>query len=86
MESARDQLHAEGTQWHSQPCKQDMADAASEPEVASIQLVVTEVKDAIAKQLAGFMMIGARDMNEAIEVAAKHPLARPGTIEVRPIR
>ena len=36
--------------------------------------------------LAGFYMIEARDLNEAIQVAAKIPPAQVGSIEVRPIR
>lgn len=36
--------------------------------------------------LAGFYMIEARDLNEAIQVAAGIPPARVGSIEVRPIR
>ena len=42
----------------------------------------TETKE----QLAGFYLIEARDLNDAIQVAAKIPPAREGTIEVRPIR
>jgi hypothetical protein len=42
----------------------------------------TETKE----QLAGFYMIEARDLNEAIQVASKIPPARVGSIEVRPIR
>lgn len=38
------------------------------------------------EQLAGFYLIDARDLNEAIQVAAKIPPARVGSIEVRPIR
>jgi hypothetical protein len=38
------------------------------------------------EQLGGFLLIEARDLNEAIQVAAKIPLARRGSIEVRPIR
>ena len=38
------------------------------------------------EQLAGFYMIEARDLNAALEVAAKIPPARVGSIEVRPIR
>ena len=38
------------------------------------------------EQLGGFMLIEARDLNDAIQVAAKIPMARRGTIEVRPIR
>jgi hypothetical protein len=37
------------------------------------------------EQLGGFYMIDARDLNEAIQVAAKIPSARTGSIEVRPI-
>jgi len=36
--------------------------------------------------LAGFYMIEARDLNEAIQIAAKIPPAEVGSIEVRPIR
>ena len=38
------------------------------------------------EQLAGFYLIEARDLNDAIQVAAKIPPAREGSVEVRPIR
>jgi hypothetical protein len=38
------------------------------------------------EQLAGFYLIEARDLNEAIGLAAKIPPARVGSVEVRPIR
>lgn len=38
------------------------------------------------EQLAGFYFIEARDLNDAIQVAAKIPPARLGSIEVRPVR
>ncbi|WP_439510417.1 YciI family protein [Marinimicrobium koreense] len=38
------------------------------------------------EQLAGFYMIDAKDLNEAITIAAGIPPARVGSIEVRPIR
>ena len=38
------------------------------------------------EQLGGFILIEARDLNDAIQVAAKIPLARRGSIEVRPIK
>ncbi len=38
------------------------------------------------EQLAGFYLIEARDLNEAIQVAGKIPPAREGSIEVRPVR
>ncbi|HEX4296577.1 MAG TPA: YciI family protein [Devosia sp.] len=37
------------------------------------------------EQMAGFVLIEARDMNEAVRLAAGIPLAEIGTIEVRPI-
>ncbi len=36
------------------------------------------------EQIAGFDVIECADLDEAIEVAAKHPMSRFGTIEVRP--
>ena len=38
------------------------------------------------EQLAGFYLIEARDLNEAIHLASKIPPARVGSIEVRPVR
>lgn len=38
------------------------------------------------EQLSGFMLIDARDLNEAIQVAARMPEAKVGSVEVRPIR
>ena len=38
------------------------------------------------EQLAGFYLIEARDLNEAIQAAARIPPAREGSIEVRPVR
>jgi hypothetical protein len=38
------------------------------------------------EQLTGFYLIEAKDLDEAIQIAAKIPPARVGSIEVRPIR
>ena len=38
------------------------------------------------ENLAGFYMIEARDLNEAIQIASRIPPAEVGSIEVRPIR
>jgi hypothetical protein len=38
------------------------------------------------EQLAGFYLIEARDLNEALQVAAHIPAARVGSVEVRPVR
>jgi hypothetical protein len=36
------------------------------------------------EQIAGFDIIDCQDLDEAIEVASKHPVAKFGSIEVRP--
>ena len=36
------------------------------------------------EQIAGFDIIEAAGLDEAIEVASKHPVASYGTVEVRP--
>jgi hypothetical protein len=38
------------------------------------------------EQLAGFYLLEARDLNEALRLAGRIPPARLGTVEVRPIR
>ena len=51
------------------------------------RLTITDGPFAETKeQLAGFYLIEARDLNEAIQIAQKIPPARVGSIEVRPIR
>ena len=57
-------------------------DTATTVRVRNGQMAVTETKEA----LAGFYMIEARDLNEAIQIAAKIPPAKHGSIEVRPTR
>jgi hypothetical protein len=37
------------------------------------------------EQLGGYYLIEARDLNDAIQVAAKIPSARLGSVEVRPV-
>jgi len=36
------------------------------------------------EMLGGFTLIEARDLNEAVQVAGRHPYAKLGFIEVRP--
>jgi len=55
--------------------------------VRSGRLSVTDGPFAETKeQLAGFYLIEARDLNEAIQVASRIPPARLGSIEIRPVR
>ena len=36
------------------------------------------------EQIAGYDVIECADLDEAIEVASRHPIARYGTVEIRP--
>jgi hypothetical protein len=55
--------------------------------VRSGRVTVTDGPFAETKeQLAGFYMVEAADLDEAIDIAAKIPPARVGSIEVRPVR
>jgi hypothetical protein len=38
------------------------------------------------EQLGGYMLIDVEDLDEAIAIAARVPLARTSTVEVRPVR
>lgn len=37
------------------------------------------------EQLGGYFLINARDLDEAIGIAARIPMARKGTVEIRPV-
>ncbi len=37
------------------------------------------------EQLGGYFMVEAKDLDEAIAIAARIPIARAGTVEVRPV-
>jgi len=62
-------------------------DAATTVRVRNGKVSVTDGPFAETKeQLAGFYLIDASDLNEAIQLAAKIPPARVGSVEVRPVR
>lgn len=68
------------------------SDALKQPEAATSvrvrngKLSVTDGPFAETKEyLSGFIKIEARDLNEAIRIAAAIPLAQVGTVEVRPV-
>jgi hypothetical protein len=49
------------------------------------EVLVTDGPYAETKEhMAGFDVIDCKDLDEAIEIAAKHPVARFGMVEVRP--
>jgi hypothetical protein len=58
---------------------------ASTVRVRGGQVLVTDGPFIEAKEfIAGFDILECRDLDEAIEVASKHPMARFGTLELRP--
>jgi hypothetical protein len=62
-------------------------DSATTVRVRNGRTVLSDGPFAETKEhLAGFYLIDARDLNEAIQVAAKIPPAREGSVEVRPVR
>jgi hypothetical protein len=62
-------------------------ETAATVRVRNGQVSITDGPFAETKeQLAGFYLLDARDLNEAIQMAAKIPPAREGSIEVRPVR
>jgi hypothetical protein len=48
--------------------------------------LVTDADTRSPEPLAAFFLLDARDLNEAIQLAARNPSARLGVIEVRPVR
>lgn len=62
-------------------------DSATTVRIRNGQMSLTDGPFAETKeQLAGFYLIDAKDLNEAIHWASKIPPARFGSIEVRPVR
>ena len=78
------QLHATGQYVHASPLH---------PAVTAVIVRVREGKPLVTdgpfietrEQLAGYFLIEARDLNEAVSVATRVPGARIGTVEVRPL-
>ena len=62
-------------------------DDATTVQVRDREMLISDGPFAETKeQIAGYDVIECADLDEAIEVASKHPSAWLGTIEVRPIR
>jgi hypothetical protein len=61
--------------------------AATSVRVRDGQRLVTDGPFAETReQLGGYMLIDVKDLDEAIEIAGRMPLARTSTIEIRPVR
>lgn len=73
---------------------QCMASEALQPVRSAITVRVRNGRTSVSdgpfaetkEQLAGFYLIEARDLNDAVQIASQIPPARVGSVEVRPIR
>jgi hypothetical protein len=64
----------------------EQVDAATTVRVRDRRLSATDGPFAETReQLGGFLLIEARDLNEAIRIAGRVPAARLGSVEVRPV-
>ena len=78
------QLHAAGQYVHASPLQ---------PAATAVMVRVREGKPLVTdgpfietrEQIAGYFLINARNLNEAVSVAGRVPGARIGTVEVRPL-
>ena len=78
------QLHATGQYVHASPLQ---------PAATAVMVRVREGKPLVTdgpfietrEQIAGYFLIHARDLNEAVAIAGLIPGARIGTVEVRPV-
>ncbi|HVB42506.1 MAG TPA: YciI family protein [Streptosporangiaceae bacterium] len=65
----------------------EYASDATTVRVRGDELLVADGPFAETKeQIGGFDVLECADLDEAIEVAAKHPVAKFGTLEIRPFR
>jgi hypothetical protein len=84
IESWLDEMEGRGVLLHGDRLRY-VSDATT-VQVRSRELLVSDGPFAETKeQIAGYDVIDCADLDEAIEVASKHPTAYYGTIEVRPI-
>jgi hypothetical protein len=79
------QLHANGQYLHASPLH---------PAATGVLVRVREGKQFVTdgpfvetrEQLAGYFLIDAKDLNEAVRIATHIPGGRIGTVEVRPVK
>jgi hypothetical protein len=81
----RDELREQGHYIASSPLHS--AQSATTIRVRNGKLAITDGPFAETReQIGGFYLIEARDLNDAIRLAAKMPPARFGSIELRPLK
>jgi hypothetical protein len=94
-ETEREQCYQESTQLAHQlkSAGQYLAAAPLHPTSTATSVRVREGKRLVTdgpfaetrEQLGGYFLIDARDLAEAIAIAARIPMARRGTVEIRPV-
>lgn len=94
-ESEREQCYQESTQLaHDLQAKgQYLAASPLYPTATATSVRVREGKRLVTdgpfaetrEQLGGYFLIDAKDLDEALGIAARIPIARRGTVEVRPV-
>ena len=94
-EPERERCYRESTQLAHQlaAAGQYLAAAPLQPTATATSVRVREGKRVVTdgpfaetkEQLGGYFLIDARDLDEAIAIAARIPMARRGTVEVRPV-
>ena len=78
------QLHAAGQFLAASPLQK--TSTATSIRVREGQRFVTDGPFAETReQLGGFFMVEAKDLNEALSIAERIPMAKRGTVEVRPV-
>ncbi len=80
-----DELHQDGRLIESQML--EGAERAKSVRIRNGRTKVTDGPFSEAKEvLGGFNLIEAKDIDEAVQIAAEFPWARTGCVEVRPVR
>jgi len=84
LDSWLEEMLARGVTLHGDRLRS--VDDATTVQVRDREVLISDGPFAETKeQIAGYDVIECADLDEAIEIAAKHPTAWLGTIEVRPI-
>jgi hypothetical protein len=78
------ELHAKG-QYHSAAPLHPTSTATSVRMRDGKQVVTGGPFAETREHLGGYYLIDAKDLDEAIGIAARHPGARVGTVEIRPV-
>jgi len=80
-----DSVYASGRMLAAEPL--ESVQTATTVRMRNGKVLITDGPFAETKeQLAGFYLVQAKDLNDALQIAAHIPAARVGSVEVRPVR